>query len=117
MDVCWPLVGDVRRGGERGGGRRRSNQIDRFTHSPRITGVRPSHEINDLLTMEVDDAEGFAGWEVEGVAVGGGDDVGFCLGGGVEEGEGGEDLGWIGEGLGFAIDAGVGFGMEGVLLG
>jgi hypothetical protein len=67
--------------------------------------------------MEVDDAEGFAGGKVEGVAVGGGDDVGFCLGGGVEEGEGGEDLGWIGEGLGFAIDAGVGFGMEGVLLG
>ena len=77
-----------------------------MVHSPRITGVRPSHKINNLLAVEVDDAEGFAGWEVEGVAMGWGDDVGFRFGGGVQEREGGEDAGWVWECLGF--DAGTG---------
>ena len=63
--------------------------------------------------MEVDDAERFAGREVEGVAVGWGDDVGFCFRGWVEEGEGGEDMGWVGELRGKLV-AGFGFGFVGL---
>ena len=35
----------------------------------------PGHEVDDLLAVEVDDAEAVAGFDVEGVAVCGGDDV------------------------------------------
>ena len=61
-----------------------------MSNLPRIPRTSPSHEIDDLLAVQVDDAEGFVGAKVEGVAVGWGDyvcGVGFWGGcGGGEEG-------------------------------
>ena len=41
-----------------------------MSNLPRIPRTSPSHEIDDLLAVQVDDAKGFVGAEVKGVAVG-----------------------------------------------
>lgn len=62
---------------------------------PGVSGGSPGHEVDDLGAVEVDDAEGLAGWEVEGVAVGGGDDVRVDFCGGFGQSQGREDVRWV----------------------
>ena len=89
--VSRHVFGEIRKTTHRHTHREREKRrIKNITHIPRIPRTSPSHEIDDLLAVQVDDAKGFVGAEVEGVAVGWGDyvcGVGFWGGcGGGEEG-------------------------------